>query len=66
MTDGFFWIALSSDQGERLSNLALIRERGWIDVPLLYGNDQRAILTFEKGPEGEAAFQQAFAAWNAG
>ncbi len=64
VTDGFFWIALSKDGGAENSNLALIRERGWIDLPLLYANGQRAILTFEKGTAGEAAVDQALAAWN--
>jgi hypothetical protein len=66
VADGFFWIALSAAESDIASNLSLMRERNWIDLPFVYENGQRAILTFEKGPDGEAAFQQAFAAWGSG
>jgi hypothetical protein len=66
VADGFFWIALSAADTDIASNLSLMRDRNWIDLPFVYENGQRAIITFEKGPEGEAAFQQAFAAWGAG
>ena len=66
VADGFFWIALSAADNDIASNLSLMRERNWIDLPFVYENGQRAILTFEKGPEGEAAFQQALAAWGTG
>jgi len=66
VADGFFWIALSAAESDIASNLSLMRERSWIDLPFVYENGQRAILTFQKGPDGEAAFQQAFNAWGAG
>jgi hypothetical protein len=66
VAEGFFWIALSSADNDIASNLSLIRERNWIDLPFVYENGQRAILTFEKGADGEAAFQQALAAWGTG
>jgi hypothetical protein len=66
VADGFFWIALSAAESDIASNLSLMRERNWIDLPFVYENGQRAILTFEKGPDGEAAFQQAFNAWGSG
>lgn len=66
VADGFFWIALSAAESDIASNLSLMRERNWIDLPFVYENGQRAILTFQKGPDGEAAFQQAFNAWGSG
>ncbi|MCX5516331.1 hypothetical protein C3941_17035 [Kaistia algarum] len=63
VADGFFWIAFSSDAAPMAQNIALLRERNWIDIPLIYENDQRAILTLEKGTPGQKAFEQAFAAW---
>lgn len=66
VADGFFWIALSAAEADIASNLSLMRDRNWIDLPFVYENGQRAILTFEKGPDGEAAFEQAFAAWGTG
>ncbi|HZP18619.1 MAG TPA: hypothetical protein VFB16_00290 [Bauldia sp.] len=64
VTDGFFWIALSSAQEDVDANLALMRERNWIDLPFVYETGQRAILTFEKGTPGERVFEKAAAAWS--
>lgn len=63
---GFFWIALSSIDNERDRNLALLRERGWIDIPMLYETGKRAILTLEKGTPGARALEQAMASWTKG
>lgn len=63
---GYFWIALSSVDSERDRNLALMRERGWIDIPMLYENGKRAIFTIEKGTPGARALEQAIAAWQRG
>jgi hypothetical protein len=66
ITDGFFWIALSAAEADISANLALLRERDWIDLPFVYVTGQRAILTFEKGTPGERVFQKAIAAWSTG
>jgi hypothetical protein len=66
VADGFFWIALSSAQADIQQNLQLMRERLWIDLPIVYQTNQRAILTFEKGTPGDRVFQRAFAAWGTG
>ncbi len=66
VADGFFWIALSAAQADVQSNLGLLRERNWIDLPLVYETGQRAILTFEKGTPGERVLDRAVTAWNAG
>lgn len=63
---GFFWIALSSIDNERDRNLALLRERGWIDIPMLYETGKRAILTLEKGTPGARALEQVMASWSKG
>lgn len=60
-----FLIGLSDSPADREQNLKAIRERSWIDVPILYENGRRAVLTLEKGPPGERAFNDAFAAWDA-
>ena len=65
VADGFFWIALSANTNDIASNLELLRGREWIDLPFVYGNGQRAILTFEKGPQGDKVFADALAAWGA-
>lgn len=63
VADGFFWIALSGVDSDVRMNLGLLRERIWIDLPLVYESGQRAILTIEKGAPGERAFERALTAW---
>lgn len=65
ITTGFFWIALATPPADRDRNVTLLRDRGWIDIPLVYETGKRAILTLEKGPGGERAVQDAIAAWAA-
>jgi len=65
VTNGVFLIGLQDAPPDRGRNLQLLRERGWFDVPILYDNGRRAILTLEKGVPGERVFEEAFAAWNA-
>ncbi|WP_298819965.1 hypothetical protein [uncultured Roseibium sp.] len=66
VSPGFFWIALSSLPNEQQRNMALLRERGWIDIPMLYENGKRGILTLEKGAAGEDAVEKAISSWQAG
>jgi hypothetical protein len=63
VTNGFFLIGLSNLDTERTVNEQLLRDRGWIDVPILYDNGRRAVLTLEKGSPGAQAFADAFEAW---
>ncbi len=65
VADGFFWVALSSIEAERERNITLLRDRGWIDIPVLYESGKRAILTLEKGSPGERVVQTALDAWAA-
>jgi hypothetical protein len=66
VAQGFYWIALSGAQRDVSSNLGLLRDRGWIDIRLVYQSGQRAILTLEKGASGETAFARALSAWRTG
>ena len=63
VTDGFFLVGLSNVDSDRARNIQLLKERSWFDVPLVYVNQRRAIIAIEKGPPGERAFNDAFAAW---
>ncbi len=63
VTDGFFLVGLSNVEADRVRNIQLLKERSWFDVPLVYVNQRRAIIAIEKGPPGERAFNEAFAAW---
>jgi hypothetical protein len=63
VAEGAFWIGLSAAEADLARNLQLLRESSWIDLPLVYATGQRAILTFEKGPQGAEVFDSALAAW---
>jgi hypothetical protein len=63
VTTGFFLIGLSSTEGDRERNVQLLKDRAWFDIPVVYGNNRRAILALEKGTPGERAFEEAFKAW---
>jgi TIR domain len=60
---GVFLIGLSAVDSERVRNLRLLRERAWFDIPIVYSDGARAVLTVEKGAAGDRVFKQAFAAW---
>jgi S1-C subfamily serine protease len=59
--DGSFLIGLSI--GDEQRNLELLKERGWIDIPMVYGTGRRAILAVEKGAAGTHVFDEVLAAW---
>jgi Caspase domain len=63
VTDGFFLMGLSNVDADRASNMQLLKERSWFDVPLVYTDVRRAIIAIEKGAPGERAFKDAFAIW---
>lgn len=63
VTGGFFLIGLSAVESDLQRNVALLKERSWFDIPIVYNNNRRAILALEKGTPGERAFAEAFAAW---
>ena len=66
VTNELFWIALSDDEEQVTRNLQLLREGSWFDIPILFSDGTRALLTFEKGIPGDRVFETALAAWTAG
>jgi hypothetical protein len=64
VTNGFFLIGLSAVATDVQRNIDLLKDRPWFDIPIVYANGGRAILAMEKGPPGERAFADAFAAWD--
>ena len=60
--NGFFVIGLSADDTNAQHNEQLLKECSWLDIPIVYTNGGRAILAIEKGPPGDRAFAEAFAA----
>jgi hypothetical protein len=64
VTNDLFWIALSDDAEQVSRNLQLLREGSWFDIPILFNDGTRALLTFEKGIPGDKLFETVLAAWN--
>jgi hypothetical protein len=65
ITDDFHMVALNDFPDARKTNLDLLRNRDWIDIPVTYRNGRRALLTMEKGQTGTDAFNKAITAWAA-
>jgi hypothetical protein len=63
VTSGLFLLGLSSVKAEAERNRELLKERAWIDIPVVYNNGRRAIIAVEKGASGERAFAEAFRSW---
>jgi len=63
VTNGFFLVGLASTEADMQRNIQLLKERPWFDIPIVYVSGGRAILAMEKGPPGDQAFAEAFAAW---
>ena len=63
VTDNSFLISLSNVEADRGRNMQLLKERSRFDIPIVYGNQHRAIVALEKGAPGERAFADAFAVW---
>jgi hypothetical protein len=61
VTTGYFMFGLSAK--DKLANVQLLKEESWFDIPIVFTDNRRAILAMKKGPAGEQAFEQAFAAW---
>ncbi len=59
-----FLVELSRGDSET-GNLDLLRSREWIDVPIVLSNGLIAKMTFEKGPPGQLALEDALASWQA-
>jgi hypothetical protein len=55
VAENFFLIGLSNDDVDRQRNVELLKERPWLDVPIVYGDGRRAILAIEKASWGERA-----------
>ncbi len=63
VTANRFLFGLVRRKVDRDRNLALLKERAWFDIPIVYNNQRRAIMAMEKGEAGERAFADAFKAW---
>jgi hypothetical protein len=60
---GFFWFALASGESDRQRNIALLKESGWLAVPIVYETGKRGLITIEKAGAGDRALTDALTAW---
>jgi hypothetical protein len=65
ITDDFHMVALNDDADARKANTELMKTRSWIDIPITYRNNRRALITIEKGATGTDAFDKVMAEWAA-
>jgi hypothetical protein len=65
ITDDFHMVALNDFPDARKTNLDLLKNRSWIDIPVTYRNGRRALLTMAKGQTGTDAFNKAIQEWAA-
>jgi hypothetical protein len=63
VNDGYFLFGLSSVAIDRERNLKKLRAGRWIDIPIVYANQQRAILAIDKGRIGEKILKTVLTAW---
>ncbi len=63
VTSEYFLTGLSASDADMQRNIALLKNRSWFVIWIVYNNGQHAMLTIEKGPHGELAFKEAFDAW---
>ncbi len=63
VTNELFWIALSNADEDVARNVQLLREGSWFDIPILFNDQTRALITFEKGIPGDKVFETVMASW---
>jgi hypothetical protein len=61
VTSDFFLVGLSVVEPDVQRNLSLLSEGGWIDIPIVYADGRRAILSVQEGDIGHHALAEAFA-----
>jgi hypothetical protein len=59
----WFQIRLSTVDADVRQNMQLLKHGPWFEIPIVYNNGGRAILTMEKGLPGDRAFATGFNDW---
>ena len=63
---GMFLMGLSGTAADVAANMMLLKERGWIDIPIVFNGGARSILAIEKGSAGQNALNEALEMWGQG
>jgi hypothetical protein len=63
--DNHFLVGLEDTELARKTNLKLLSEQAWFDIPMIYADKRRAIIAVEKGATGELIFAAVLKEWGA-
>lgn len=63
ISQNFFWFALAAGEADKQRNLNLLKDSGWMSVPIVYDTGKRGLITIEKAGAGDRALADAIAAW---
>lgn len=64
ISENSFMIALNNIEQAKNTNLKLLQDRPWIDIPIAYATGRRALISIDKGSPGKAAISEAFRLWS--
>lgn len=64
VSNDYFLIGLSAVTADSARNTSLLKDRSWIDIPIVYGNGRRAILAINKGSSGTQVLTKTFSYWD--
>lgn len=60
---GVFLMGLSGTDADIGRNMTLLKDRPWLDVPIVMQDRSRSILAIEKGSTGQTAVNRVLASW---
>lgn len=60
---GLFLLGLSGTEADVEMNMRLLRERPWLDIPIVFKGAIRSLLAIEKGTTGQNAINEALRSW---
>ena len=63
---GLFLLGLSGTEADVEMNMKLLRERPWLDIPIVFRGAIRSLLAIEKGTTGQNAINEALRSWGHG
>jgi hypothetical protein len=63
---GMFLMGLSGTDDDVARNMKLLKDRPWLDIPIIFRGGARSILAIEKGTAGQNALNEALTTWGQG
>ena len=61
----FFLMGLSAIELDVQHNMQVLKDRPWLGIPFVYNNNNRAVLSIEKGEAGGKIIADEIARWTA-